>query len=64
MDVDVIQDDPTLDTRLTFIRRTSGLDSKAALFVLSPVSPSELDDFTRRCVIFKHAPLINVLIMR
>ncbi|KAL1746670.1 Gryzun, putative trafficking through golgi-domain-containing protein [Schizophyllum fasciatum] len=40
-------DDPTLDSRLTFIRRTSGLDSRAALFVLSPVSPVELQDFVR-----------------
>lgn len=41
-------DDPTLDSRLTFIRRTSGLDSRAALFVLSPVSPAELADFIKR----------------
>lgn len=41
-------DDPTLDARLTFIRRQSGLDSRAALFVLSPVSPSELNDFVKR----------------
>ncbi|KAF5386217.1 hypothetical protein D9615_002311 [Tricholomella constricta] len=40
-------DDPTLDTRLTFIRRQSGLDSRAALFVLSPVSPSELGEFVK-----------------
>ncbi|TDL16121.1 hypothetical protein BD410DRAFT_647647 [Rickenella mellea] len=40
-------DDPSLDTRLTFIRRQSGLDSRAALFVLSPVSQSELHDFVR-----------------
>ncbi|KAF8663656.1 hypothetical protein AX16_000898 [Volvariella volvacea WC 439] len=40
-------DDPTLDTRLTYIRRQSGLDSRAALFVLSPVSPSELSDFVQ-----------------
>ncbi|KAI5826272.1 hypothetical protein K523DRAFT_419385 [Schizophyllum commune Tattone D] len=40
-------DDPTLDSRLTFIRRSSGLDSRAALFVLSPVSPAELQDFVR-----------------
>ncbi|KAL5532043.1 hypothetical protein ACEPAF_5607 [Sanghuangporus sanghuang] len=40
-------DDPTLDGRLTFIRRTSGLDSRAALFVLSPVSPAELSDFVK-----------------
>lgn len=38
-------DDPSLDGRLSFIRRQSSLDSRAALFVLSPVSPSELNDF-------------------
>jgi len=43
-------DDPSLDARLTFIRRQSGLDSRAALFVLSPVSPSELTEFVRRYV--------------
>ena len=31
-----------------FIRRLSGLDSRAALFVLSPVSTSELNDFVQR----------------
>ncbi|KAI0002431.1 Gryzun, putative trafficking through golgi-domain-containing protein [Russula compacta] len=40
-------DDPTLDTRLTFIRRQSGLDYRAALFVLSPVSPGELSEFIK-----------------
>ncbi|KAI9511510.1 Gryzun, putative trafficking through golgi-domain-containing protein [Russula earlei] len=40
-------DDPTLDTRLTFVRRQSGLDYRAALFVLSPVSPGELSDFIK-----------------
>ncbi|KAI0261262.1 Gryzun, putative trafficking through golgi-domain-containing protein [Gloeopeniophorella convolvens] len=40
-------DDPVLDTRLTFIRRQSGLDYRAALFVLSPVSPGELVEFTK-----------------
>ncbi|KAF9486045.1 hypothetical protein BDN70DRAFT_870556 [Pholiota conissans] len=40
-------DDPSLDSRLTFIRRHSGLDSRAALFVLSPVSSSELNEFVR-----------------
>lgn len=40
-------DDPSLDSRLTFIRKQSGLDSRAALFVLSPVSTSELHDFAR-----------------
>ncbi|KAG5219790.1 Trafficking protein particle complex [Salix suchowensis] len=41
-------DDPALDHRLTYIRRQSGLDSRAALFVLSPVSPAELGDFITR----------------
>lgn len=41
-------DDPNLDTRLTYIRRQSALDSRAALFVLSPVSPSELQEFVKR----------------
>ncbi|THH12527.1 hypothetical protein EW146_g7608 [Bondarzewia mesenterica] len=40
-------DDPALDARLTYIRRQSGLDSRAALFVLSPVSPLELNDFVK-----------------
>ncbi|KAF7315077.1 hypothetical protein MIND_00021900 [Mycena indigotica] len=40
-------DDPTLDGRLTFIRRQSGLDSRAALFVLSPVSQAELGEFVK-----------------
>ncbi|TFY76432.1 hypothetical protein EWM64_g7579, partial [Hericium alpestre] len=40
-------DDPALDARLTFIRRQSGLDSRAALFVLSPVSPAELNEFVK-----------------
>ncbi|KAI9441462.1 Foie gras liver health family 1-domain-containing protein [Lactarius indigo] len=40
-------DDPALDARLTFIRRQSGLDYRAALFVLSPVSPSELSEFVK-----------------
>ena len=50
-----VADDPTLDARLTFIRRQSGLDPRAALFVLSPVSQAEIGDFVRRCVI---APFI------
>jgi len=40
-------DDPNLDTRLTYIRRQSGLDSRAALFVLSPVCSTELQDFVK-----------------
>ncbi|CCL99236.1 uncharacterized protein FIBRA_01251 [Fibroporia radiculosa] len=40
-------DEPSLDNRLTYIRRQSGLDPRAALFVLSPVSPSEVGDFVR-----------------
>ncbi|KAG6332551.1 hypothetical protein ID866_6536 [Astraeus odoratus] len=38
-------DDPTLDSRLSYIRRQSGLDSRAALFVLSPVTTTELSEF-------------------
>lgn len=44
----LVIDDPTLDARLTFIRRHSGLDSRAALFVLSPVSQAELGEFVKR----------------
>ncbi|KAF8514641.1 Foie gras liver health family 1-domain-containing protein [Hysterangium stoloniferum] len=40
-------DDPNLDSRLTFIRRQSGLDSRAALFVLSPVNSTELQEFVK-----------------
>ncbi|KIP04097.1 hypothetical protein PHLGIDRAFT_31528 [Phlebiopsis gigantea 11061_1 CR5-6] len=40
-------DDPALDNRLTYIRRHSGLDPRAALFVLSPVAPAEIGDFVR-----------------
>ncbi|KAG9036541.1 hypothetical protein FRB95_008596 [Tulasnella sp. JGI-2019a] len=40
-------DDPALDSRLSFIRRQSSLDSRAALFVLSPVSMAELNDFVK-----------------
>ncbi|KAJ4483560.1 Gryzun, putative trafficking through golgi-domain-containing protein [Lentinula aciculospora] len=36
-----------LDTRLTFIRRQSGLDSRAALFVLSPIPKDELEEFVK-----------------
>ena len=46
--IDRSLDDPSLDARLTYIRRQSGLDSRAALFVLSPVSVAELNDFVRR----------------
>lgn len=45
-------DDPSLDARLTYIRRQSGLDSRAALFVLSPVSLAELNEFVQRCTIY------------
>ncbi|KZO93890.1 hypothetical protein CALVIDRAFT_485134 [Calocera viscosa TUFC12733] len=38
-------DDKSLDLRLSSLRRQAQLDSRAALFVLSPVSPSELHDF-------------------
>ncbi|KAL4064245.1 Gryzun, putative trafficking through golgi-domain-containing protein [Scleroderma yunnanense] len=38
-------DDASLDGRLSYIRKQSGLDSRAALFVLSPVSAAELNEF-------------------
>jgi len=41
-------DDPSLDGRLSYIRKQSGLDSRAALFVLSPVSATELNEFVSR----------------
>jgi len=40
-----------LDARLTYIRRQSGLDSRAALFVLSPVSSAELQEFVKRSAV-------------
>lgn len=41
-------DDTGLDSRLSFIRRQSGLDTKASLFVLTPVSDDELEEFVAR----------------
>ncbi|GAA5922303.1 uncharacterized protein JCM15063_003254 [Sporobolomyces koalae] len=38
-------DDPALDVRLSLIRRQSGLDSRASLFVISPVPQSEVTNF-------------------
>ncbi|PWY98037.1 hypothetical protein BCV70DRAFT_165767 [Testicularia cyperi] len=38
-------DDPQLEARLSFIRRSSALDSRASLFVLTPVSRQELGEF-------------------
>ncbi|GAK66435.1 glutathione transferase omega-1 [Moesziomyces antarcticus] len=38
-------DDAQLEARLSFIRRSSGLDSRASLFVLTPVSRPELGEF-------------------
>ena len=43
-----VLDDPALDARLMFIRRQGGLDPRAALFVLSPVTQTEIGDFVRR----------------
>lgn len=40
-------DDPALEPRLTFIRRQSGLDARASLFVLSPVGNRELAEFVK-----------------
>ncbi|EJT96878.1 hypothetical protein DACRYDRAFT_112219 [Dacryopinax primogenitus] len=38
-------EDKSLDLRLSALRRSASLDSRAALFVLSPVHPSELQEF-------------------
>lgn len=38
-------DDPQLEGRLSFVRRNSGLDSRASLFVLTPVTKPELAEF-------------------
>ena len=47
-------EEPTLDARLSFIRRQSGLDARAALFVLSPLSTAELNEFVTRSVEWLH----------
>lgn len=38
-------DDPALDSRLSLIRRQSGLDARASLFVVSPVREAEIVNF-------------------
>lgn len=38
-------DDPALDSRLSLIRRQAGLDSRASLFVISPVPQHEVNNF-------------------
>ncbi|KAK4058130.1 hypothetical protein OIO90_000869 [Microbotryomycetes sp. JL221] len=38
-------ENPTLDARLSLIRRQSGLDARASLFVISPVPQSEVNNF-------------------
>lgn len=47
----------TLEQRLSFIRRSSQLDSKASLFVLTPVSKAELGEFVTSLqnALFDHA---------
>ncbi|KDE06050.1 hypothetical protein MVLG_03604 [Microbotryum lychnidis-dioicae p1A1 Lamole] len=40
-------DDPALDQRLSLIRRQSGLDSRASLFVISPVPQAEVTNFVQ-----------------
>ncbi|GEM06476.1 glutathione transferase omega-1 [Rhodotorula toruloides] len=40
-------DDPSLDFRLSLIRRQSGLDTRASLFVISPVPQSEVHNFVQ-----------------
>lgn len=39
------KESPALETRLSYIRRSSMLDSRASLFVLTPVSKPELNEF-------------------
>jgi hypothetical protein len=48
--LDLITDDSALDARLSFIRRQSGLDTRASLFVLTPVGEDELEEFVTRYV--------------
>jgi hypothetical protein len=43
--ISYLLDDPALDARLSHIRRLSGLDSRASLFVLSPVPTKEVQNF-------------------
>ncbi|PLW51825.1 hypothetical protein PCANC_01925 [Puccinia coronata f. sp. avenae] len=38
-------DNPQLDTRLSYIRKKSSLDTRASLFVLSPVPPHDVVNF-------------------
>ncbi|KAK0212298.1 hypothetical protein DFS33DRAFT_1482222 [Desarmillaria ectypa] len=52
-------DDPALDTRVTFIRKQSGLDARAALFVLSTVSSSEVGDFRIRRKPNRHTQTVS-----
>ena len=40
-------DSPTLDPRLSYLRRASALSAKASLFVLSPIPADELPDFVQ-----------------
>ena len=40
-------DSPVLDPRLSYLRRTSSLSTKASLFVLTPVSADQLPDFVQ-----------------
>ncbi|EGG06574.1 uncharacterized protein MELLADRAFT_63177 [Melampsora larici-populina 98AG31] len=40
-------DHPSLDMRLSYIRRQSGLDSRSSLFILSPVIDSEILSFVK-----------------
>lgn len=39
-------DHPQLDTRLSYIRKKSSLDTRASLFVLSPVPAHDIENFT------------------
>lgn len=50
-------ENPQLEARLSFIRRSSGLDSRASLFVLTPISRAELGDFVTSLqgALYEHA---------
>lgn len=41
------KDSPSLDPRLSYLRRSSALSSKASLFVLTPVPAEQLPDFVQ-----------------
>jgi hypothetical protein len=50
-------DSPSLDARLSYLRRASQLSSKASLFVLSPVPADQLPEFVQSLqdALYEHA---------